>query len=153
MANVSPKYYCHTCKAEIIPVPGRDELTCPTCSSEFVEEIDLDDPPTTATTPPIHTPTPTHNPIPTPNVMPQIIFGPSNDLLTLAQTFHQLIRMHPPNTPLNSNNNSINNTNTNTNTNNNTHTFTFQAGPVPLQNNFMFKCVFLCSFLLSEMFS
>eukprot|EP00026_Physarum_polycephalum_P014853 Phypoly_transcript_15415.p1 GENE.Phypoly_transcript_15415~~Phypoly_transcript_15415.p1 ORF type:complete len:188 (+),score=41.38 Phypoly_transcript_15415:56-619(+) len=121
--TTSKKYYCHTCKAEIIPVPGKEELTCPTCSSEFVEEVDPDDPP--APTPPTPTsfPPPPQNTSTMPPMLQQFMipFGPPAELLPLAQTFHQLIRMH------------------NTTNNNNNRTFTVQAGPIPLNNNFMFN--------------
>jgi DNA-directed RNA polymerase subunit RPC12/RpoP len=124
--TIAKKYYCHTCKAEITPVPGREELTCPTCSSEFVEEVDPDDPPIR----PAPTPSPlspSQNTVPPvtipPPMLPQFVipFGQPTELLPLAQTFHQLIRMH------------------NTTNNNNNRTFTVQAGPIPLNNNFIFK--------------
>lgn len=102
MSTAFPKYYCHTCKAEITPVTTQEELTCPTCNSEFVEEIDADDPPTRPPAPPNPlgpNPPPTQNqphvhiqpplPIPFP-------FGPMmTDLLQPAQSwriFNQQLR-------------------------------------------------------------
>lgn len=107
----SAKYYCHTCKAEITPLPDLPELTCPTCRSEFVEEVDVDDPPVRPPPPP-PAPTQPANPI-----LPQLFMpmNPGNELLPIAQMINQLARMH---------------------TNNNNNRITIQAGPMP---NFMFN--------------
>jgi len=43
-SSTHASYYCHGCKAEI--QPPADNLVCPTCGSEFIEEVEPSDPPT-----------------------------------------------------------------------------------------------------------
>eukprot|EP01018_Ginkgo_biloba_P038393 Gb_22125 [translate_table: standard] len=39
-AVMGPDYWCHQCKQSIIPVMG-DEISCPHCNGEFVEELEF----------------------------------------------------------------------------------------------------------------
>eukprot|EP01133_Synstelium_polycarpum_P010218 gene10218-11904_t len=49
MSQIEPKYWCHHCK-KFIRIENEEELVCPTCASEFIEEVEQ---PATPVAPPV----------------------------------------------------------------------------------------------------
>jgi len=107
-------------------VPALPDLTCPTCKSEFVEEIDPTDPPIIRPVPSHSPAAPSHLPHNHSHSQPHThhthplnpFISPNNDLLSMAQMVNQLWRIQG------------------TAMNNNNATISFQAGPIP-PNAFM----------------
>jgi len=135
----SSRFFCHTCKKDIIPL-RLDELTCPTCNGEFVEEVEDDDPPQPSQAQAQAQPQQQQQPQGIQNIfnlgMGMPMGGGPDTLLQVAQFVNQMFRMNgnPVASPVNNNNSNPNpNVNMNTNNTGNTtgtqRTFTFQNGP------------------------
>jgi len=123
-------YYCHSCRSETrASLPF---LQCPNCNSEFIEEVDLVDPPTvppTVNPPPPFTqqPQPAGNPPPFfhPGV-PPFVLPQGRGLPIINQLLEQLsAAMHQQAQTVMNNNNNTNNSTNNINNGNNNPQVTF----------------------------